>query len=82
MTKDEPRAATVYAPDRKERLKLKSQQIREELTMKGNTADTDNKACSPLVFGRVTRRTRWPRVVGSFENLPGYPVYKDYRDLC
>ena len=40
------------------------------------------KVRSRVVFGRVTRRTRWPRVVGSCENLPGYPVYKDYRDLC
>ena len=40
------------------------------------------KACIRVVFGRVTRRTRWPRIVGSCENLPGYPVYKDYRDLC
>ena len=30
------------------------------------------KACSRLVFGRVTRRTRLPRVIGSCENVPGY----------
>ena len=33
------------------------------------------KACSWLVFGRVTRRTRWPWVIGSCENLPVYPVW-------
>ena len=32
-----------------------------------------NKACSRLVFGQVTRRTRWPRIIGSCENLRGYP---------
>ena len=32
-----------------------------------------SKACCRLVFGRVTRRTRLPRVIGSCENLPGYP---------
>ena len=41
-----------------------------------------NKARSRVVFGRVTRQTRWSRVDSSCENLPGYPVYKDYRDLC
>ena len=40
------------------------------------------KARSRVVFGRVTRRTWWLRIVGSCENLPGYPLYKDYRDLC
>ena len=34
---------------------------------------TLTKTCSRLVFGQVTRRTRWPRIIGSCENLPGYP---------
>ena len=44
--------------------------------------EVPSKARSRVVFGRVTQQTRWPRVVGSCENLPGYPVYKEYRDLC
>jgi len=46
------------------------------------------KACCRIVFVRVTRRTRWPRIVISCEILPGYEGYRDlalkncfYKDL-
>ena len=40
-----------------------------------------SKACSRFVFGRLTRRTRLPRVNTNCENLTGYRGYGRYRDL-
>ena len=46
------------------------------------TAYLTTKACSRIVFVRVSRRTRWPRVATSGENLTGYRGYRDNRDLA